>query len=321
MDTVFTPQQSMTLAINSVEERKVAGSGMTSGVPGLDDVMLPMKRGDLMVVLGYTSNGKSLLMSAIANHALSTLEPGTDEVVIYISWEQSVEEQTLLDISRMSRIPSDQLYRGTLDEPQWFQMVQSAIKRATQPLWLIGHSDAAEKRRPRLSMTDVALALEYIVDVQKKKPVLILLDYLQRINRSDCKSADNRFAYMDIVDRIKDMALAFTTPVILGCQAGRNTQDKEWRMPNIDDGQETSNIEQSADKFVSVWMPKTNLAPGHKLEIPGTGGMKVPVSDNLFLLELWKNKYGKAPRLFGLYAKPEIGRLYKLDMHTGGESI
>lgn len=316
METVFTPQQAMTLAINSIEERKISGTGLTSGIPGLDDVMLPLKRGDLMVVLGYTSNGKSLVMSAMANHFLTQIkEP--DEVIIYISWEQSVEEQTLLDISRMSRIPSDMLYQGALDELKWARMVQSSIRRATQPLWLIGHSEAAEKRRPRLSMSDVAKALDYIVDVQRKKPVAIILDYLQRINRNDCKMADNRFAYMDIVDRIKDMAIAFSCPAVLGCQAGRGTQEKEWRMPNIDDGQETSNIEQSADKFIAVWMPKTSMAEGSMLKLPVGDAVRVPVSDNLLLIQLWKNKYGQAPKLIPLYAQPEIGCLHAMDIYSG----
>ncbi len=320
MDNVFNPQQAMKLAVQAVDDRKLAGSGILSGIPGLDDVMLPMKRGDLVVMLGYTSNGKSLIMSAMANHALTQLAPDSNEVVIYVSWEQSVEEQTLLDISRLSRIPCNHLYKGDLSESEWMTMMQTAVNRASQPLWLIGHSDAAEKRRPRLSMTDLAIALDYIVDVQKKKPKLIVLDYLQRINRNDCKTTDARLAYMDIVDRVKDMALAFSTPVILGCQAGRGSQSGEWRMPGIDDGQETSNIEQSADKFLSVWMPKTSIAVGSKVGLPGTD-IRVPVTENLMFMELWKNKYGAAPRLLPLFVKPEIGQIYKMDTRTGNQAL
>lgn len=320
METVFNPQQAMTLAVQSVEERRFSGTGIKSGIPGLDDIMLPMKRGDLVIVLGYTSNGKSMVMSNMANHALTQLKEDSNEIVIYISWEQSVEEQTLLDISRMSKIPADTLYRGDLTDDQWMAMVKGAVGRAAQPLWLIGHSDAAEKRRPRLSMSDVAKALDYIVDVQQKKPMLIVLDYLQRINRNDCKTQDARMAYMDIVDRIKDMALAFSCPVVLGCQAGRGTQSGEWRMPGIDAGQETSNVEQSADKFISVWMPKTCQAQGTVVNIPGLG-TKVPVSDGLLFLELKKNKYGAAPRLIPLLAKPEIGKLYRLNLDTGDRGL
>jgi replicative DNA helicase len=315
MENIFNPQQAMTLAIESVEERKVRGSGLKTGIPGLDDYMLPMKRGDVVVIEAYTGNGKSLIQSAIANHAVKQIQ-NEDEIVIYISWEQSVEEQTLLDISRMSRISSDKLYRGDLTEIEWIEMMQSAVKRASQPLWLIGHSDVAEKRRPRLSMTDVAIALDYIVDKQKKKPILIVLDYLQRINRSDCKTPDPRLAFMDIVDRIKDMALAFTCPALVGCQAKRETQTHEWKMPSIDDGQETSNIEQTSDKFISLWMPKTSEPLDSKLELKGLH-VKVPVTENLMLMQMLKNKYGRAPMMFPLYVQPEIGKIYKMDIQTG----
>lgn len=87
-------------------------------------------------------------------------------------------------------------------------------------------------------------------------------------------------------------------------------------MPGIDDGQETSNIEQTSDKFISVWMPKTSEPAASRLGLPGSG-VQVPVTDNLMLLELWKNKYGVAPRLFPLYVQPEICRFDKMDIYTG----
>lgn len=318
-ETVFTPQQASTLAVQSVEERSKSRAGLSSNIPGLDTVMLPMKKGDLVVVLGYTGNGKSTVMSYMANYATSQVQT-PDEIVIYVSWEQSVEEQTILDISRMSQITSSDLYKGNLSDIQWSFMMQSAIQRATQPLWLIGHSENAGKRRPRLSMTDIANALTYIVDEQGKKPILIVLDYLQRINRADERSIDARIAYMGVVDRIKDMAIAFSTPVILGCQAGRQVLDRKWKQPHIEDGQETSNVEQSADKFISIWMPKTTEAVGSKITYPGTS-ISYEVDEHLMIIELLKNKWGAAPRTFPIYAEPEIGRLWKRDSSTGMKGI
>jgi replicative DNA helicase len=317
-ETVFSPSEASTLAVESVEERRRHLPGLPTGIPGLDDVMLPMKRGELIVVEGYTSNGKSLVMSAIANHALQFAQDR--DVVLYISWEQSIEEQTILDISRMCRIDCSAMYRGNLDEVQWKVMMRAAIDRMGQPLWLIGHSDASDKRRPRMGMTEVAVALDYLVDVQKRKPILIVLDYLQRINRDGEKQRDARIAYMNIVDRVKDMALAFTCPVLLGVQAGRQVLDRKWQMPEIHDGQETSNIEQSSDKFISVWMPKTSQEIGSTLTIPGSKA-KTPVTPNLLLLSLLKQKFGEAPKLLALYARPEIGQLHRLDLDSGHMSI
>jgi replicative DNA helicase len=315
-DIVFTPQQAGKLAVESVEARRAKMPGLPTGIPGLDEHMLPMRHGELIVVEGYTSNGKSMVMSAIANNALQYC--GDDDIVVYVSWEQSVEEQTILDISRMSRIDSSAMYRGNINDEDWKRMMKSSIERASQPLWLVGHSENALKRRPRLSMNDVATALEFVKDVQKKNPILIVLDYLQRINRDGEKYSDARIAYMSIVDRIKDMALAFACPTILGVQAGRHVLDRKWKQPTIADGQETSNIEQSSDKFLSVWMPKTSEPLGSNLKV---GQETTPVTENLLLVELLKQKYGQAPWLVPLYVKPEVGQMFKMSLSSGTPSF
>jgi replicative DNA helicase len=314
IETVFSPPQASTLAVQTVEGRREHGAGLLTGVPGLDEVMLPMKRGDLIVVEGYTSNGKSMFMSAVANNVAAGLRG--DEVVVYVSWEQSVEEQTLLDISRTSTIPSSVLYKGNLTDMHWSIMMRAALERASQPIWLVGHSDTAEQRRPRLTMTDVAKALAYIVDVQKRKVALIVLDYLQRINRDDVRSSDARVGFMDIVDRAKDAGLAFGCPLLLGCQAGRETQSRDWKMPGIRDGQETSNIEQSADKFLAVWMPKTSEPMGSRLLLEGSP-KEVTVTDHLMFVKLWKQKFGQAPKLLPLYVDASVGKFFPIDLKTG----
>jgi replicative DNA helicase len=315
IETVYSPQQASVLAVQTVEGRKVQGAGLLTGIPGLDEVMLPLKRGDLVVVEGYTSNGKSMLMSAIANNVAADLK-GADEVVVYVSWEQSVEEQTLLDISRTSTIPSSVLYKGSLTEMQWSAMMRAALERASQPIWLVGHSDASEQRRPRLTMTDVARSLAYIVDVQGRRVSLIVLDYLQRINRDDVHTTDARLGFMDIVDRAKDAALAFGCPLLLGCQAGRETQSKDWKMPGIRDGQESSNVEQSADKFLALWMPKTSEPMGSKVQLEGSI-KEMTVTEHLMFLKLWKQKFGPAPKLLPLYVDAAVGKFWAMDMKSG----
>jgi replicative DNA helicase len=111
---------------------------------------------------------------------------------------------------------------------------------------------------------------------------------------------------MDIVDRAKDMALAFRCPVILGCQAGRGVKERQWRLPQLDDGQETSNLEQSADKFVSVWMPKNDY-PNQTIDGP-TG--PIMVTNNMLIIGIMKQKFGPAPVIGMYHVKPEVNEIY-----------
>ena len=112
---------------------------------------------------------------------------------------------------------------------------------------------------------------------------------------------------MDIVDRAKDMALAFGVPVLLGSQAKRDTQSRTWKLPALDDAQETSNLEQSADSLLSLMMPKQSYPDGQVIEY---GSFRVTVGANVLVLGIMKQKFGVAPKLIELHVKPEINQIY-----------
>ncbi|MFA5416910.1 MAG: DnaB-like helicase C-terminal domain-containing protein [Bacteroidales bacterium] len=308
-NVTFSPQQASILAIQSVENRRDSKvTGINTGITDLDRVLLPMRPGELISVMAFTSNYKTGLMSFIAKKATEQIKPLEGEIVVYLSWEQSVEEQTLLDISFTSAIDAGRLYKGNLSEKEWKDMMIAAVERSSKPLWLIGHSESSQSRRPRLNMTDVAMALGYLVDVQQKKPKLIILDYLQRINRDDCQSNDIRVSHMEVVDRAKDMSLAFNAPVMLGTQAGRQILERKWKIPNLGDSLESSNLEQSSDKVISLWYPKTTEPIGEKIKY--SKNIFFEVTENLLLLNIAKQKYERAPFLLQLYVMPGVNQIY-----------
>jgi len=94
------------------------------------------------------------------------------------------------------------------------------------------------------------------------------------------------------------MAISFGCPVLLGVQTGRQVMERDIKIPGIDDGQETSNIEQSSDKMLSVWYPI-------KTEDKGSLVAGEEVTKNLLIVRLLKQKLGEAPATFALYVDPE----------------
>jgi replicative DNA helicase len=307
--TVFDPQGIGTAAVKVVEERAAnPKAGLRTGIEAVDRVLNPHRPGELRVILGFTRNYKSGLMNYICRHnARRLIENGEADkkAVITVTWEQSIEEQGIVDIAQIVALDTTKLMRGELDEHEWKKLRKGAVQRGALPWWIVGHSSESKERRPRLTITDVARALEYIVDVQKVEPYLIALDYLQRVQRE--KGSTMREQFMTIVDRAKDMAMAFHVPVMLGSQAGRDVQARNWRLPQIEDGQETSNLEQSADSFLSVWMPKNDYPTGTQLEY---GDTDYTVNDNLLIMGILKQKFGPSPRIYSLYVKPEVNEIY-----------
>ncbi len=315
-ESVFAPQVVSTSAVQVIERRHAnKDTGIETGIAPVDKWLLPMRPGELVAVVGFTSNYKSGFMNYVARYharrlsGIAESQNGAgDPAVITFTWEQSIEEQGIVDISQLTKIDVTRMMRGDLEEPDWSLLRKGAIERGTLPWWLVGHSSEAARRRPRLSMSDAARMLEYIVDVQRVVPVLIVLDYLQRVK---LESAVLREGYMDVVSRAKDMALAFHCPVMLGSQAGRQVKERaNWKLPQLDDGQETSNLEQSADKFISLWMPKNDYPKGATFEY---GNQWFTVTDNLLILGIMKQKFGPAPRIMQLHVDPQVNEIYPLE--------
>lgn len=310
---IFSPQEVAQRTVAVIQDRvTTAGMGVRTGLDELDAKLNPQRPGELRLVVGYTSNYKSGLMSYIARHnARRWAADGSGRVVITVTWEQSVEEQGAVDIGQLTGLSVMSMMRGELAQAELTRLVQGAIARGALPWWVFGHSVQDRERRPRLSLTDVANLLAYLVDEQQQAPGLIVLDYLQRIKPEGGDTL--REKYMQIVDRCKDMSLSFGVPVTLGTQAGRQVKERKFKMPMLEDIQETSNGEQSADSVLSVWMPKQDMGLGDLFEY---GGQTYAVTKGLLMVGVLKQKFGEAPLYMGFNVDHQHGTIEPLKRVT-----
>lgn len=303
----YNPQQAGALAVEYVEERyENKERVLNSGLDPVDKILTGFWPGDLICMIGYTSNLKSAFMDWLALQALKKIDPEKNEFVAKVTWEQSVEQDTLGWIAQNSGLSLTKMARGALDESEWQLLRMASVRRAATPLWIIGHSSQDFKRekkaRPRMTIRDAARGLEYAmtetIPGAVMTPRLVVLDYLQRMRPDAQDGSNRREQMMEAVNLSKDLAVAYGCPVLLGVQACRETLDRDDKVPRIDDGQETSNIEQSADVAFGGWYPIKTEKPGSSV-----GGFQV--TQNLFILRLLKQKLGPAPETFALYVDPE----------------
>ena len=312
---VFDPSLVSTLTVDSIKAAKDNPDYLKTGIPQLDDHYGMQRPRRVNGWLAYTSHGKTSLMNILARNFVSQI--GEDEVIVYATWEDSVEDMTLSYLANVSRVPVVSLFNGNLSVGEWESMMKAATQRATTPLWLIGHSEQKESRRPRLTMTDITAAMEYIVDKRKKKVRAVFLDYLQRINRDD-KKGEMRGQYMAIMDSVKDLALDFNTCVNIGTQVGRDIKERKWKQPQDNDAQETSNFEQTCDGMISLWIPKKTEKIGDQLiEKTGVDGQAVFVTENLMMIQTLKQKKAKAPVLRAVDFLPETNEIQTYDPNRG----
>ncbi len=300
-DIVYSPQAAAKLAVEALEELRNNSVGVKSGISSLDEVMLPLRGGELVTVLGYTSHYKTGFMNWLLKSAVQECQDG--EVAVKVTWEDSVEEETLKWIANDSNISVTAMVRGKVDD--WDLVMRSYARRISTPLWIVGHSNQesynGRKARPRLTMTDVMEAVEYIISCGGA-PRMVVLDYLQRIRPDYSDGNNKREQMMEAVNKAKDLAIQFGCPVVLGVQASRGILSREFKLPRLDDGLETSNIEQSSDKAISLWYPMKTEELGVMIDAVG-----VPVTENLLIVGLLKQKLGLAPVILPLHLDASRG--------------
>jgi len=317
LDIIYTPQQIVTIGTSYLDERrKNKGAGIPLGLASIDKDFLPALPGELITVIGRPGNGKTGFMMRWARWRAEQLhlQGIEDRVVVYATWEQSIEELYAFNVAADARLSVSDMARGDITDEEWEEAMEAGAQRIRLPLWFIGHSLARRKRRPRLTMDTLAMALQEIErwNEDKTQIDMVFVDYLQRI-KFDGKPESKTIGTSEVLDRLKDGALANGCPFVVGVQAIRDVDQQKPPVPNMDDGQWTSNIEQTSDKIFSLVRPRRYKKEGeqfgkaNKITVEGYCQM---------LVCLLKQKLGVDNKAYWVYFDPAYNKLDELEMRN-----
>jgi replicative DNA helicase len=293
--------------------------GIPFGTSRLNRDIMPAMPGDLVLVCARPGNGKTFFVQHMLGTVIDSIiaEEDPDGAVVYITWETSIEQAAAAWLAQASGMSSNEMLKGNVSAVQQSDLMAAAVNVGSYPLYIVGHSIQRSKdgkrRRPHITTDAVAATLDHLMNERAIEPRLIVLDYLQRIPFP--RGLGDRSEHMTrCIDWSKDTAFQAGCPVILCTQARREVDSYAAPIPTMGDSQWSSNAEQSADKFFSLWMPK-NTHAGKRIEIAGS---EISVSDNLLVLSLMKQKFGRFPMMFPMHVEPELLRLSDMDLRGDG---
>lgn len=302
-DLVFTPKEVGDLGLEHLERRQAqSGDGMPLYIASLDyeplndTGFLPLLRGELATIIARPGNGKTSFMLRWARKRAKVIaedarNKGEDakKAVVYVTREQHVEDLQAYIIAAEEGISISTMAFGTFSNDQMDKIQSASARRANLPLWLIGHSAKRRKKRPNLTIDSLAQSLNEIEKWNGEDCAFqidsIFVDYLQRFPIPQGAESQT-IGFSQIVDRLKDAALAFDTRVVLGVQAKREVDERALPIPQMEDGQWTSNIEQSSDAVISLVRPRH-----YKHDAESFGDMIVQGHDQM-LVSILKRKLG-----------------------------
>lgn len=316
---VFTPLEASNASEDYIKEiRANDGDGMPLYIPGMEynestnKGFLPVKRGELITVLGRPGSGKTGFMFHWARKRAKDLQAQkSDKVVLYWTMEQLVEELRLFNVAGEDNISASKMATGKMADGEWDKAVKSLRGLHTTPLWFAGKS--LKRRKDKIQLNEAALrgTLESIEkwqgDTIKQEIDSVFVDYLQRF-RSDGK--DWVQFYGDLTNGLKDMAGDFATRFVVGVQARREVDAKTVQIPGMEDGQWTSSIEQQSDGMLAVVRPARYRKDGEDFDGTVVKGYRQMVVKTL------KRKLGPEGQAHWVNFAPEYNRLDDLDVET-----
>jgi replicative DNA helicase len=232
-------------AINTIEDyykREGNVTGVATGFADFDKMTSGFHEGEMIVIAARPSMGKTSLAMNIAEHV--ALEQGLPVGVF--SLEMSSESLVLRMLCSRARVNLRSIREGFLAERDFPKLTNAASKMGKAPLVI---DDSAGLSILQLRAKARRMHSQHGVR-------LFVIDYLQLLNSTSRRSADNRQQEIaDISSGIKALAKELKVPVIVLAQLNREIEKDKNRKPRLSDLRESGSIEQDADLVGLLYKP------------------------------------------------------------------
>jgi replicative DNA helicase len=213
-------------------------TGLPTGYDQLDQMTAGLQKGDLVIVAGRPSMGKTSFAMNIAEHAaISARVP-----VAIFSMEMSAEQLSFRMISSLGRVNQSHLRTGNFSDEDWHR-IDSAVRVMSEALIFIDDT-------PALNPTEVRARARRLA--REHGLGLIVLDYIQLMQVSG--TSENRATEISEISRnLKALAKELGVPIIALSQLNRSVEQRTDKRPVMSDLRESGAIEQDADLIAFIY--------------------------------------------------------------------
>jgi replicative DNA helicase len=226
--------------IESYVELQGAIPGISTGFENLDELTMGMQNGDLVVVAGRPSMGKSAFgMSLSSAAARKSKRP-----VFIFSLEMIDTSLMMREVASLGGINLNDIKRGNMSD-QDYDSLMAAFKIL--------------KEGNNLNICDKSsLTVEDVVSITRNtamkqgKPQMIMVDYLQFMTYSGNKDREDQ-EIQHMTKSLKSLAKEMECPVILLSQLNRGLENRQDKRPIMADLKGSGAIEQDADLIMFLY--------------------------------------------------------------------
>lgn len=214
-------------------------AGTATGFSDFDGMTSGLHKGDLVIVAGRPSMGKTAFaMNLAENVAIRGKAP-----VLVFSMEMPGEQLAMRMMSSLGRIDQNTVRTGKLSDDDWPRL-SSAVSMLSEAKMFIDDT-------PALSPGEVRARARRLAR-EHGDLGLIVLDYLQLMQVPGYR--ENRTLEISEISRsLKALAKEMKVPVIALSQLNRSLEQRTDKRPIMSDLRESGAIEQDADLIVFIY--------------------------------------------------------------------
>jgi replicative DNA helicase len=214
--------------------------GLPTGYLDFDTKTGGLRGGDLLIIAGRPSMGKTTLAINIAEHA--ALKEGIRASVAIFSLEMPAEQILTRMLASVGSVHLGNIRSGKLSEDDW-PRITGATKQLQDAKIFIDDT-------PALTPTELRARARRIK--REHGLDLIVVDYLQLMSVPGTK--ENRATEISEISRgLKALAKEIHCPVIALSQLNRGVEQRENKRPVMSDLRESGAIEQDADMILLIY--------------------------------------------------------------------
>ena len=239
----FTPiQDLLASSINRIEalsESPEVVTGIPTGFSDVDSATSGLQQGDLIIIAGRPSMGKTSFAMNIAEYvAVDKHLP-----VAIFSMEMPGEQLAMRMLSSLGRINSNKVRTGRLTDEDWPRLYSALGLLDKAPIFI---DDSAG-----LNTLDIQSRARRLMR-ENQELGLIIIDYLQLMNAPDRN--ENRATEISGITRaLKILAKELRVPVVALSQLNRSLEQRPNKRPVMSDLRESGAIEQDADVIFFIY--------------------------------------------------------------------
>ncbi|AMV71661.1 replicative DNA helicase [Desulfuromonas carbonis] len=226
-------------AIEKLYDRKEAVTGVPTGFTDLDTMTAGLQPGDLVIVAGRPSMGKTAFaLNMIEHAAVHAAEPVP---TIIFSLEMSKEQLVQRLLCSVSKVDASRLRTGHLGDSDWPKLTSGAGLLTEAPIYI--------DDTPAISVLELRAKARRLK--AERNLGMIVVDYLQLMTGHNAESRQQEIS--EISRSLKALAKELSVPVIALSQLNRSLENRTDKRPIMADLRESGAIEQDADVIMFVY--------------------------------------------------------------------